>query len=353
MPIYANSVDKFNSERSVDENMILVVKGGAKISKSGSTLVVSIIKRPKDSNTVSWDTISVPILDLEMLIVMGSRVRISSGAILMLSESDVPVLIHGRRGDVFLLNPFSVRIAEVRRRLYLISENISWRISVGKTFIEGKLGGMINIARYLTYKEAENNKDFRKYLEEISSIEKEIEKESSSVRSIDELRLYEAKWSKRLWTLLTHFIPSEYEFRGRDPKGGDPINSAINYAYAIIYGLCTHALIASGLDPYVGIIHTERAGRTSLTYDFSEMFKPLAIHAVIVSSKQTKISLDKKGYLTTDSLETVTKNIHRLLKRKHERWKYNARGEIYAKAWELRKNIEKGERFTPFIYRIK
>jgi CRISPR/Cas system-associated endonuclease Cas1 len=35
------------------------------------------------------------------LVVIGSRARISSGAILMLSEVGVPVLIHGKRGMHF------------------------------------------------------------------------------------------------------------------------------------------------------------------------------------------------------------------------------------------------------------
>lgn len=340
------------SANSRRESIILVVKGGTKISKKGSTLAVSVPRKNKDGSLI-WDTQYIPILDLEILVVVGSRAQISSGTLLMLSEAGVPVLMHGRRGDAFLMNPFNVRIAEIRRRLYSVSEDPSWRVSIGRAFIKGKLLGMTNLARYLVYKEAERGRESKPLLDEIANIEDNVEKEGDKARNVDELRLYEAKWSKRLWEILTKFIPSEYAFSGRDPKSRDSVNSAINYTYAIIYSLCTHALIAAGLDPYIGIIHSERAGKTSLTYDFSEMFKPAAIHAAIVTSRQSKIAIDNSGYLTTDSLEAITRHLYRLLKRKHEKWKYTLRGEIYAKAWELRENIEKGKEFRPFTYRVK
>jgi len=232
--------------------------------------------------------------------------------------------------------------------------NPVWRVSIGRAFIEGKLLGMANLVRYLTYKELEKNyEDLRWVLDEVSIIENERRAELYAIRSIDELRVYEAKWSKRYWGLISNFIPKHYGFTGRNPKGSDPINSAISYAYAIIYTLCTHALIASGLDPYAGIVHVERAGRTSLTYDFSEMFKPLAIHSVIATAKSIKLSTRRDRYLTKKSLEALTRSIFKKLKKRHKEWKYTARGEIYAKAWELRQNIEKGKEFKPFIYSIK
>ncbi len=332
--------------------VILVVKGVVKISKKGSTIVISIPRR-NEKKEILWETQTIPILDLELVVIVGSRARISSGVLLMLSEAGIPVLLHGKMSDSFLMNPYIVKIAETRRRLYNIYENLSWRIAIGKSLIDGKLKGLVNLGRYLAYKDAEKGKDSKYVLEELTNIEKSKNEEVDDVRSVEELRLYEAKWSKRLWEILTTFIPSEYGFTGRDPKSKDPINSTINYTYAIIYSLCTHALIASGLDPYVGIIHSERAGKTSLTYDFSEMFKPIAIHAVIVASRQLRILTDTHGYLTRESLETVTKQLYRLLKKKHRKWKYSARGEIYAKAWELRQNIERGTPFKPFTYEIK
>lgn len=331
--------------------MIVVVKGGARVSKRGSTIVISA--PITDGKETKWSSVTVPLLDLEVLIIVGSRVRISSGVLLMLSESGVPVLIHSRRGDSFLINPFDVRIADVRRRLYRIADSPQWRLSIGRALIHGKLQGMINVARYFAYKDRDRGVDTSAILDSLGEIEKGFLSEASTIASTDDLRLYEAKWSKKLWEILAEFIPRDYGFTGRDPKARDPVNSSISYTYAVIYTLSTHALVAAGLDPYVGVIHSERAGRTSLTYDFSEMFKPIAIHATVTALRTGRIEMDGKGYLKKNSLEAVTKELYKLLKRKHRTWRYTAKGEIYAKAWELRQNIEKGLEFKPFIYTIK
>mgnify|MGYP003875253979 CR=1 FL=1 len=336
--------------------VVIIVKRGARISRKGSTLCISkpvSVEDEKDSKKYQFITENIPLIDIEMLVVIGSNVRISSGSMLMLAEANIPIIVHSRRLDVVLLTPYNVRIAEARRRLYRLADNIKWRIHIGKILIEGKLLGFANVIRYLAYKDIEKGKNIKWVLKEIHDINRLRKAEASNLRSIEDLRLYEAKWSKKLWELFVTFTPSEYEFTGRDPRSKDPINSAISYAYAIIYGLCTHALIASGLDPYVGIIHSERAGRTSLTYDFSEMFKPIVIHAIAIASRIARLNVDKNGYLTKKSLETVTRLIYRVLRRKHRGWKYTVRGEIYAKAWELRQNIEKGTVFKPFIYSIK
>jgi CRISPR-associated protein Cas1 len=332
--------------------MILVVKGFAKISRKGSTIVVSMPRKGSNGEVV-WETKSVPLLDLELVVIVGSRVSLSSGVVTSLSEVGVPLLIHSRRADSVLTNPFDVRIAEVRRMLYNLINNPSWRIGIGRAFIEGKVLGMANVVRYFTYKATEKGEDVKWVLEEVSTVETNSLLELRNSRSIEELRLCEAKWSKRLWELLGLYIPKEYEFAGRNPKSKDPVNSAINYVYAVLYSLCTHALIASGLDPYVGIIHTERAGKTSLTYDFSEMFKPIAAHVVSVASRTAKISLDPKGYLNLDSLEVVTRTLYKTLKRKQEKGQRILRECIYAKAWELRQSIETAKKFEPFIYRAK
>ncbi len=333
--------------------MILIVRGFAIIRKRGSTLTVSYPLKTGEGEEKDRRRIeSVPILDLELLVIVGSRVRLSSGTILLLSKVGVPVVFHGRETHVIAVSPIYVRIADVRRNFYRLLEDDNWRLYISRKLIEGKIRGFLNVCRYLTYKESEKDGD-KEGLESLREIENKFYGELRDTTTINDVRKVEAKWSKKLWEYIKDFIPSRYNFTGRDPKSRDPINAATSYSYAIIYGLCTHALIAAGLDPYAGIMHVERAGRTALTYDFSEMFKPVAIHAVTVASRIANLSVSRNGYLNKESLKTVTKILFRNLRRKHSTWRYTVRGYIYGKAWELRINIEKGEKFKPFVYKIK
>jgi CRISPR-associated endonuclease Cas1 len=53
-----------------------------------------------------------------------------------------------------------------------------------------------------------------------------------------------------------------------------PANAVLNYLYAVLAGEMTIALTGVGLDPGLGIFHTDEARRASLTYDAMEAVRP-------------------------------------------------------------------------------
>ncbi len=55
----------------------------------------------------------------------------------------------------------------------------------------------------------------------------------------------------------------------------DRVNAMLSFAYSLCTGMCTAALEAVGLDPYVGFLHTDRPGRRSLALDLVEEFRAL------------------------------------------------------------------------------
>ena len=50
----------------------------------------------------------------------------------------------------------------------------------------------------------------------------------------------------------------------------DNVNAMLSFAYSLLAGMCSSALEAVGLDPYVGFYHTDRPGRISLALDVME-----------------------------------------------------------------------------------
>ncbi|GAB6945121.1 CRISPR-associated endonuclease Cas1 [Vulcanisaeta sp. JCM 14467] len=300
--------------------MILIVKN-ANIRRKGSDLIINW-----GDNMVR----QVSTLDLELLIIVGNNVSLSSEVINFLSSLNIPILIHGRRTDTILVTPFTNTISEIRRKYYALDEDS--RLLLARKFIEGKIRGILNVAKYFSY------------IDKVVVNEFEVRLKARDRKS---LILEEAELSKMAWEELRKFMPKE--FPGRKPRGDDPINRALDYAYAIIYTLSTHALIASGLDPYAGLLHVDQPGRPSLVYDFSEMFKPVAIHTVIAVSRRSKLSLDSEGYLRKDGLELITKHLYTILHKK--KGKRTVRGEIYSKANDLRKFVVESIDFQPFIYK--
>jgi hypothetical protein len=63
---------------------------------------------------------------------------------------------------------------------------------------------------------------------------------------------------------------------GRTPrKAADPINALLNYGYALAETECRLAAITLGLDPGLGIVHTDQKNRDSLALDLLEPLRPV------------------------------------------------------------------------------
>lgn len=69
-------------------------------------------------------------------------------------------------------------------------------------------------------------------------------------------------------------LPDPWKFAGRsrDPAH-DAFNCLLNYGYGILYGLVERACIIAGLDPYVGILHTDNYNKMSFVFDLIEIFR--------------------------------------------------------------------------------
>jgi len=50
-------------------------------------------------------------------------------------------------------------------------------------------------------------------------------------------------------------------------------SETLNYCYGILYSLVEKACILSGLDPYVGFLHTDNYNKKSLVFDLIEPFR--------------------------------------------------------------------------------
>ena len=68
--------------------------------------------------------------------------------------------------------------------------------------------------------------------------------------------------------------------RGRPAR--DPVNAALNYAYALLLADIVRAVAACGLDPHAGFLHTSTRNKPALALDLCEEFRaPVADSAVI------------------------------------------------------------------------
>jgi len=75
----------------------------------------------------------------------------------------------------------------------------------------------------------------------------------------------------------------DFEGRNRRPPT-DPVNALLSLAYSLLAKDCTIALLAVGLDPWLGFYHTPRAGRPALALDLMEEFRPIVADSAVLNA---------------------------------------------------------------------
>ncbi len=93
---------------------------------------------------------------------------------------------------------------------------------------------------------------------------------------------------------------------GSSPRmAADPINALLNYTYTLAEAECRLALQALGLDPGLGVVHTDKKNRDSLALDLLEPLRPVA--------EQHVLQILTARFFTTDDFHETPQGSCRLL----------------------------------------
>ncbi|WP_277101383.1 CRISPR-associated endonuclease Cas1 [Cutibacterium granulosum] len=72
---------------------------------------------------------------------------------------------------------------------------------------------------------------------------------------------------------------------GRQGRGaGDALNVCLNYSYGLLLSECIRALLACGLDPHAGILHSANRNKPAMALDLMEEFRPVIADSVVISA---------------------------------------------------------------------
>ena len=113
-----------------------------------------------------------------------------------------------------------------------------------------------------------------------------------------------------------------FKTRSRRPPL-DPINALLSFAYSLLAHDCASALESAGLDSYVGFLHRDRPGRSSLALDLMEELRPCMADRFVLTLvnnrvlKRTDFDFRESGgvYLTDGARRTF---LQRWQERKRE-----------------------------------
>ena len=100
----------------------------------------------------------------------------------------------------------------------------------------------------------------------------------------------EGNISRIYFQTLSVLLPEKFKFKSRSSRPAmDPFNAFLNYGYGVLYSKIEKALIIAGLDPYIGLLHTDNYNKKSLVFDFIEPYRILVDEPVFYLFSRRRI----------------------------------------------------------------
>ena len=164
----------------------------------------------------------------------------------------------------------------LRREHYHTADDEKKSCKIASSMLVGKvINSRQNIER--TIRDHELRVDAEKLRTVSGKLKSSVEK-IRRAESLDELRGLEGEAATAYFSVFDEMILRSKEsffFRGRNRRPPlDNVNALLSFVYMLLVSSCTNGLEAVGLDSYVGFLHCDRPGRTSLSLDLMEELRP-------------------------------------------------------------------------------
>lgn len=180
----------------------------------------------------------------------------------------------------------------LRREQYRIADDEQRALSYVRNMISGKIfNARWTIRRTLRdYPMRVNSAK----LEESCKILRDKITDVKNSASLDTIRGIEGDAAAEYFSVFDDMILNQKEsfgFNGRNRRPPmDNVNAMLSFFYTLLSGECANALEAVGLDSYVGLMHTDKPGRKSLSLDLMEELRaPIVDRFVLTLINQRQI----------------------------------------------------------------
>jgi len=212
-------------------------------------------------------------------IMIATAAAISTDAILLAVENNIDIVFLKYNGEPYgrVWHSKLGSISTIRRKQLMLQYN-RYGLELVKEWIRQKLQNQKDFLKNLLMNRRDEKRQsiIRDAIEKIHELQEKVNKLSAS--DIDEARYslqgYEGSAGRIYFQTLGQLLPEKYKFesRSRNPAK-DAFNCMLNYSYGVLYSQVEKACIIAGLDPYIGIMHTDNYNRQALVYDIVELYR--------------------------------------------------------------------------------
>lgn len=248
--------------------VITVTSYGTKLRRNGRRIAVE----GKEGQRQEF-----PVCEVDGL-VLSVPCGLTSELLTLCAEEDVPVTMLGRNGSpIWRVEPFAAGGSALLRRRQLTLADRPEGLVLVKGLLSDKLDARIRVLRRLAARRTgERSGALLRAADEMERIREKIRGvEAASVNECrGTLQGWEGNAGRVYFSAIAGLIPEAGGFtrRGRGAEAGR-FNQMLNYACGVLYRELTDLCRLAGLDPCIGVMHTDVPGRPSLVCDLTEPFR--------------------------------------------------------------------------------
>lgn len=211
-------------------------------------------------------------------ILVATGVMVSSDALQLAAEHNVDVVFLGGDGEPYarVWQPRLGSTAAIRRRQMEAAAGPEG-LGYAREWVEAKLTHQAEFLAELRHRRPDAHADFEAPL---GTVENSLAGVRSLAGTLEERRGslmgLEGAAGRAYFACLGRLVPEQYRFDGRSRQPArDAFNAMLNYTYGVLYSLVERAVVCAGLDPCLGLLHTDGYNKPSLVFDMIEPFRIL------------------------------------------------------------------------------
>ncbi len=249
--------------------ILYATEQGSYLAKSGNRIVVR-----KGNTTIHW----VHAFNLKQIVIMG-YVGVSPGLISFLLHEGIDTVFLSMHGKYQgrLISEAGKNI-DLRRRQFAQMEKPDFRLKHAKLYVQGKLANCRTALRKWN-----KDLDSAAVTETIHKLRR-LGQSTESAQDVNTLMGLEGAGAAAYFGCFPHLLRGDdIVFNGRNrrpPK--DPVNVLLSLGYTLLANVTHTQVNVTGLDPYMGCLHSIEYGRPSLALDLMEEFRPVIVDTLVI-----------------------------------------------------------------------
>lgn len=223
-------------------------------------------------------------------IMITTAAYITTDAIKLAMDHNIDIIFLDEFGDPFgrVWHSKLGSTTLIRRRQLEIADTLEG-VNLALDWVRKKLDNQIELLTRLRESRTNKSAEITAYIDKLRNCRNSLDSlvpEDTSHIGIENVRSsimgIEGSGGRVYFEAISFIMPDRYKFEGRSRNPAkDEFNALLNYGYGILYSKVEKACIIAGLDPYVGIIHTDHYNKKSLVFDLIENFRIWADETII------------------------------------------------------------------------